>query len=67
MPPGWRMAYCLGEEERISPGDVLKSMDCKEKPAVQVFRVGQHLGVSFFFSIQPAGLVRGGKDFLSLW
>ena len=63
MPPGWKIAYCLGEDERISPADVLKSMDCKEKPAVQVFRVGQPLGVSLFFSIQPEELVRGGKGF----
>jgi hypothetical protein len=63
MPPGWRIAYCLGEEERIPPADALKRMDCKAKPAVQVFRVGQHLGMSLFFSIQPAGLVRGGKGF----
>ena len=61
MPPGGKIAYCLGADERISPAEVLKSPDCKEKPAVRVFRFDQRLGVSPFFSIQPAGLVRGGK------
>jgi hypothetical protein len=63
MPLGWRMAYCLGEEERISPGDVLKRMDCKEKPAVQVFRVGQHLGVSFSFPSSLQGWLEVGRIF----
>ncbi len=36
-------------------------MDCKEKPAVQICRFGQHLGGSLFFSTQPEGPVRGGK------